>query len=559
MKILQNPKIQFLLFIVFFFLLNVVQSHYTGLLNDEYYYWVWSKDLDFGYFDHPPLVALWIKISSFFFDGALGVRFFSTISFLITLWLVWITIDHKEKWQFVWLYFLLIFSVALVNVFGFITVPDTPLLMFTALFLYAYKQFLKNPRVFYSLLLGFSMAGLLYSKYHGILIIGFIVLSNFKLLKSKRFWVAGIFGFLLFIPHIHWQIIHDFPSIKYHLLERSKRPYSLENTLMHFVNLIAIVGVTFPVIYAAFFKRRIRNSFENGLTYIVYGFIIFFFFSSFKSSTQAQWNGSILIPLVILTFGYFTEHTKIRKWLVYLGFVNFILLMVARIFFASESISPVKLEPHGNIEWASLIKQETDGKPVVFIGSYKNASKYNFLTGIRTYSFSTLKTRKSQYDLKDFEQKIQNLDVAVIGKKIQGKKIYGERKGTHFLDTINKFISFQKIACKLRDKVITIDPGKKQKIEFEIYNPYDININFNTIHFVGIFQGEKNSIIEEIPMELEAYITSKPEETKEVVASFTTDVKLKDQEVKTFRVALKFYNLPAGFQGNKVKVNFQDE
>ncbi len=143
MKLKQKPLIQFILFLLFFFVLNILQSAYTSLFEDEAYYWVWSKKLAFGYFDHPPLVAVWVKISSLFFEGELGVRFFSTISFTLMLVFIWLIIDIKDKWRFVWLYFLLVVSLALLQVFGFVTTPDTPLFLFVAVFLFAYKRFYK--------------------------------------------------------------------------------------------------------------------------------------------------------------------------------------------------------------------------------------------------------------------------------------------------------------------------------------------------------------------------------------------------------------------------------
>ena len=261
MKLIQKSKYQFLFFLIIFFVINLLQSKYTALFEDEAYYWVWSKNLAFGYFDHPPLVALWVRISSLFFDSELGVRFFSTISFSLMLVIIWLIIDYKEKWKYVWLYFLLVISVALLNVFGFVTTPDTPLFLFTALFLYAYKQFLIKDNWKYILLLGFSMAGMLYSKYHGVLVLFFVVMSNLSLLKNKKFWMASLFGFLLFLPHLNWQYQNDFPSFVYHLKERGKKPYRIDNTLMHFVNIIAIVGITFPIVYKAFFKLKTYSKF----------------------------------------------------------------------------------------------------------------------------------------------------------------------------------------------------------------------------------------------------------------------------------------------------------
>ena len=43
--------------ILLLFILNVVQGGTTELLPDEAYYWVYSQYLDWGFFDHPPLVA----------------------------------------------------------------------------------------------------------------------------------------------------------------------------------------------------------------------------------------------------------------------------------------------------------------------------------------------------------------------------------------------------------------------------------------------------------------------------------------------------------------------
>ena len=43
-------------------LLNILQALFTGVYPDEAYYWMYSLHLQWGYFDHPPMVALGIKI-----------------------------------------------------------------------------------------------------------------------------------------------------------------------------------------------------------------------------------------------------------------------------------------------------------------------------------------------------------------------------------------------------------------------------------------------------------------------------------------------------------------
>jgi len=99
MKILQKPRHQFIFFLLLFFIINFLQIIFSEIIEDEAYYWVWSQDLAFGYFDHPPLVALWIRISSLFFDGEMGVRFFSTLSFTLML----IVIYSVAQFHLVWL------------------------------------------------------------------------------------------------------------------------------------------------------------------------------------------------------------------------------------------------------------------------------------------------------------------------------------------------------------------------------------------------------------------------------------------------------------------------
>ena len=557
MGISHKSKYQFVFFLFVFFLINFLQSYFTRLLEDEAYYWVWSKELAFGYFDHPPMVALWIKISDFFFKGELGVRFFSTISFSLMLYIIWKIIDIPKKQNYVWLFFLLVVSMALLNVYGFITTPDTPLLLFVTLFLLVYKRFLHNENWLNILVLGFTMSAMLYSKYHGVLVLFFVVLSNRSLLKNKNFWMASFLGFILFLPHLYWQYINDFPSFRYHLMERNKKPYRISYNLMHIVNQIVIVGITFPLIYKAFFKQKIKSTFDKSLSYIVYGFIIFFFISSFSTNPQAQWTGIILIPLIVLTFPYFIENIKARKWLVIIGSIQFVILLVARIFLANENISPLVLEPHASKIWIPAVKEKTDSKPIVFVNSYRNASIYNFYTKISTHSYNSIKGRKNQYDIKDTESIMQNKDVVAVGSKINGYPIVNKNKKMHYGIDINNYQTFQKVKCLIFEKEIVIKPGEEQIIPFEFINLYNKTITFENVHFVGVFQGKEKKEIEKIPLIIKGLRPIKENEKIVLEARFTSP-KLQFKNKVTFRIAIQFYDLFEGFQGNKVEVKIAD-
>lgn len=558
MNLIRNPKYQFVFFLIILFIINILQSNYTALWEDEAYYWVWSKDLAFGYFDHPPMVALWVKISSFFFDGELGVRFFSTISFSIMLLFIWLLIDSKKKQEYVWLFFLLVISVFFLNVYGFITTPDTPLLLFVVLFLFAYKQFLKVENWKNILFMGFTMAGMLYSKYHGILVILFIVLSNLSLLKNKKFWIAGGFGFLLFFPHLYWQYVNDFPSFRYHLIERGKKGYKIENTLLHFVNQIAIVGITFPVIYNAFFKQKANNLFEKSLQFIVVGFIVFFLISSFSVAPQAQWTGVILIAFIVLTFPYFIVHQNARKWLLILGSIQFVLLLVIRLFFANESFSPIPLEPHISSHWVQKLKEKTEGKPIVFTDSYRKASVYRFYTGIKTHSFGILRGRKSQYNIGDFEKNMQYENIYAVGSyKDNAPFLFTYDNNEVRGKAIKNYTTFQKVTCTLSNDFLELKENQVATCNFILKNTYDKSINLHPIKYVGVFQDKNGNILDEVSLEIMNIDKLEPGEEKLLEASFNVP-KIEFNEETTFRVAIEFYDLFAGYQGNKVKIKFEN-
>src|SRR2546426_11592761 len=54
---------------------RVSYASFRPLLPDEAYYWVWTRHLAAGYFDHPPMVAYLIWASTRLFgSGELGVR-----------------------------------------------------------------------------------------------------------------------------------------------------------------------------------------------------------------------------------------------------------------------------------------------------------------------------------------------------------------------------------------------------------------------------------------------------------------------------------------------------
>ena len=508
MEKLKQHKFLLPITILLLSILNIIQGSYTELLPDEAYYWVYSQDMNWGFFDHPPFVAVWVTISNFLFTDELGVRFFSAISFSLMLYLVWFTIDHPLKNKYSWLFLLLFLSTALLNVYGFITTPDTPLLFFFALFLWSYKLYLNKKSTLIYFILSIAITGMMYSKYQGILVIFFIFLSNWKLVKDYKIWLVCFGALILYMPHIYWQYINDFPSIRYHLYERaSVATYKFEYTLMHIVNAIAILGFTFIIIYKAFFKGIKSNDiFHRGLNSIVLGFFFFFLISSFRGHVQAQWIAPIMLPLILITFNYLIEHKKNLKLFCYLALTNIAIISFVRISIANEGIIPVKLDFHGNKQWTLEVKRLTKNSEKLFVNSFQNASIYWFYTKEKSHYQKNYLGRKNQYGFILGNDVFSSDSIAYITRI---SKEYSEIKmKSSGKDSI--FISFLKDYKPLFDLEINFE--NSTNIEFNtsmiksytiiIDNPYTFDINTKDIEVQIAFQNKKGNEKYSIPTKI---------------------------------------------------------
>src|SRR5512147_911871 len=66
---------------------RLIAAALTPITFDEAYYWMWSKHLAGGYYDHPPMVALVIRLGTMLAgDTEFGVRL---VSILLALPMSW--------------------------------------------------------------------------------------------------------------------------------------------------------------------------------------------------------------------------------------------------------------------------------------------------------------------------------------------------------------------------------------------------------------------------------------------------------------------------------------
>jgi hypothetical protein len=500
-------KILFFLLLIFWFLLNLIQSDFTEITFDEAYYWLFGKNLAWGYFDHPPMIALLVRIGSSIFKSNIGVRLMVVLLQLFTLYLIWMTIDHKNAGKSeVLSFFLIASSIVVFSVFGFIATPDAPLLFFTALFLFSYRKFLINEKWSDVFLLAISMSGLIYSKYQSIIMLTLVLLSNISLLKSFKFWTAIAIAIVLLLPHLVWQVSNGYPGIKYQLIDRAQG-FSLRNIIEYLPEQFAIFNpfVLGSAIYIMV-KERTEDSFKRALYYIITGVIAFFGLSAFRGHVEAHWTALCSIPLIILISKRLPIDIGLKKFLIRTLVPSLIIIMSARFLVITDLKMVRSMNLNGKKDRFEFIASIAKDRPVVFLGSYPYPAMYSYFTGKDAMAINSFASRLTQYDIWQPESKYNNKPVFVCGFGEGDSRLY--KKGdiefygyaADSLQTVNRInVSFEP-----RPEVITV--GDTLQFTLQISNPYNYDIDFGHRRFpVSVYSGFlKNKYRDYFPFDLSA-------------------------------------------------------
>lgn len=396
-------------------MVSLVQAAGTELFDDEAYYWVYSRFLDWGYFDHPPMIAVLIKLGTSILPGELGLRFFIVLMGTATIALIEYLTQPKD----IRLFFAIVLNIAVLQIGGILAVPDIPLLFFTALFFICYQRFDEKNDFISAIALALVIALLLYSKYHGILIIFFTILSRPSILARWKSLLVILLSVGLFMPHVIWQVLHGLPSVNYHLFERLSPPYKFSFTADFVLGQLLIAGplVGWLIIWAAL-KNKAANATEKAMYWSLVGTYALFFLSSFRSRTEANWTIPLMAPLVVLSYRYLSQNRDKARWIYRLLPYSIALVLIVRIYMILD-IQALKFMPkdefHQNKEWAAAIKKKANGLPVVFTNSYQRASKYWFYTGDTSFSLNTYRYRRSNYNFWPMEEQLQGRRLMVFG------------------------------------------------------------------------------------------------------------------------------------------------
>ena len=155
-------------------IVRLVVAASVPLAPDEAYYWVWSRALQPGYLDHPPMVALWIRLGTAIAgDTALGVRLLGPFGALAGSLLLADAAERLWPGRTLGIPAAALLNATLMVGVGAVTMtPDTPLLFFAVVVLWALVRAGADLR--WLLVAGAAVGAAMASKYTGVLL-GFAV------------------------------------------------------------------------------------------------------------------------------------------------------------------------------------------------------------------------------------------------------------------------------------------------------------------------------------------------------------------------------------------------
>src|ERR1700726_1099214 len=200
--------------------LRLVAAAWTPLTFDEAYYWMWSKHLAGGYYDHPPMVAYVIRLGTLMAgDTEFGVRLVSILLALPMSWAVYRTAAILFGGQRVAATATILLNVTLMAAVGtLIVTPDAPLLVASSFVLFFLAKVLETGRGAWWLAVGAAVGAALLSKYTALFFGPAILIWLVAVPKLRRWlispwpYLGGLVALAVFSPVILWNADHHWVS-----------------------------------------------------------------------------------------------------------------------------------------------------------------------------------------------------------------------------------------------------------------------------------------------------------------------------------------------------------
>jgi 4-amino-4-deoxy-L-arabinose transferase-like glycosyltransferase len=202
--------------------LRLLAAALVPLAPDEAYYWVWSRTLQAGYLDHPPMIALFIRAGTLLAgETAFGIRLLGPLSIAVSSLMLADAANRLFPDRRPGAWAAAFYNATLVvGVGGILATPDTPLLAFWVAALWALARLHGDQDGRWWLAFGLFCGLALASKYTAVLLavgaLAWLLLCRgaWRWWRDWRLYAAGVLALAVFAPVVAWNAAHDWASFE---------------------------------------------------------------------------------------------------------------------------------------------------------------------------------------------------------------------------------------------------------------------------------------------------------------------------------------------------------
>lgn len=201
--------------------LHLAAINSYGWFRDELYYIACGEHLDFGYVDHPPLVALVARAAQLLGGSLFVTRLPSVLAGMAVIWLCGSIARELGggRWAQVMAALCAVVAPVYLFLFHILSMNSFDILFWTlGAWIVARIANGGDPRLW--LLFGL-ICGLGLQNKHSLLFFGFGVFTGLLLTPERRhfrerwIWLGGAIAALLILPHVIWQAAHGWPTAEF--------------------------------------------------------------------------------------------------------------------------------------------------------------------------------------------------------------------------------------------------------------------------------------------------------------------------------------------------------
>ncbi|MEI8217722.1 MAG: glycosyltransferase family 39 protein [Elusimicrobiota bacterium] len=347
--------------IIFVSVLSVFRGLLAAKLQlhpDEAYYWLWSRYLDTGYYDHPPMVAYFIRLTTLFSQAEFWVRFSGLAGAVIMSVLLCTLVQRMFNNEKISAASVMVFNALPLTMSGtLIMTPDIPAFFFWALAIFFYWELVRTqqPRYWYFTGIAFGLA--LLSKYTAVLfapcLLLFVAMSDERRwLKTIHPYASFLLGCLFFLPVVYWNSQHQWISFSFQIGHGlAGKAMSLGNVLEYCGGHALVAGPfvwLFGMIAAVVFFFR-NDKAALYLSCMSLPLILFFAATSLKKVAGPNWPAFAYFTFSILVSKYLIEGKRAARFAWGMAVAVNLLLTGVVLLHAGYSILPLS---RWNKDWA---------------------------------------------------------------------------------------------------------------------------------------------------------------------------------------------------------------